>query len=439
MSSSINYQQAVIACHRFGFSPTANQLEEAAKDPITFVTQQLTVPQFSSNLPTSHDIQRMFVQIREEKRNGDMTNRHYPKQTYLTLSYDTLKQAIDSDHSVNWRLLDFFSNHFSVSANDQFMRAMAPTLEREAIAPHLSGSFVQMLVAVTQHPAMLVYLNNEKSFGPHSRLGQRGKGMNENLAREILELHTLGVNGGYQQQDVQELAKAITGWGLPHTRKDNTTGFYFRQAGHEPGQRIVMNKVYQEDGVQQGINILKDLARHPSTAQHLCQKLAMHFVEDTPSPEMVEAMVQTWSDTDGNIRQVMETLFHHDTAWRPSANKFKSPREFFISTYRMCGLQPKSPLKAIQDLEKMGQKPFNAGSPEGYEDITAAWNGASALEARIEWAASIAAMTRHGPMEIMQQSFASQLSETTFNMVSRASSQQSGLSLLLLCPQSILR
>ena len=181
-----------------------------------------------------------------------------------------------------------------MTANGRLMAGLSATLEREAIAPNLFGNFESMLLAVEQHPAMLIYLNNEKSFGPNSRISKRHKkGLNENLAREILELHTLGVNGGYLQEDVIELAKAITGWSVFNPQKERNTGFTFRKNGHEPGTRILLGKRYPNEGIEQGENMLRDLAMNPATVKYICYKLAHHFVGEAPLQSLLNNMENT--------------------------------------------------------------------------------------------------------------------------------------------------
>jgi uncharacterized protein (DUF1800 family) len=223
--------------------------------------------------------------MQSEPQNNKAPN--YSQQIFRQLSADTLTQAINSENSLNWRLLDFFSNHFSVTAQGAVMTALAPTLEREAIAPHIHGQFEDMLLTVCKHPAMLIYLNNDKSAGPNSGYGKRKhRGLNENLAREILELHTLGVNVDYQQADVNELAKGITGWSIAFAKEKNS-GFKFRSFWHESGEHILLNKTYPQKNIRQGEAMLINLARHPATAEHLCYKLARHFISDEPPQSLV--------------------------------------------------------------------------------------------------------------------------------------------------------
>ena len=315
------------------------------------------------------------------------------------------------------------------------MAALAPTLEREAIAPHVLGKFDEMLLAVVKHPAMLIYLNNEKSFGPNSKMGKKGKGLNENLAREILELHTLGVNGGYSQNDVIELAKGITGWTVNNPKKDKDTGFKFNPAGHEPGTRTLLGKTYKQKDIKQGEAMLKDIAAHPSTTKYLCFKLARHFINDKPSASLLAALETTWLKTGGDIKQVMHTLIDSPESWLPQQEKFKSPGDFIFSTLRALQLKQMKAKHLLYSFISLGQKPFNAGSPAGYGDEHTDWDGGSALMARIDWVNSISPMSKVNAEQVMLNSFSASLSQHSYQIISRAESRKLALTLVLMSPE----
>lgn len=435
----------VVATNRFGLGAASGELTEANKEPLGWLASKLVPIAFNDDLPSSQDVMRAGQAYRDEKKRSKENKSSPPKSkyaqdTFLSLSTNTLERAIDSKHSVSWRLLDFFSNHFSVTANGRVMRGLAVTLEREAIAPHLLGDFSEMLIAVTQHPAMLLYLNNEKSYGPHSRLGiKRKKGLNENLAREILELHTLGVNGGYQQIDVIELAKGITGWSLANFKRDKKFGFSFKPSGHEPGTRTLLGKSYSQKGVKQGEAMLRSLAKHPNTAHFICYKLAHHFISDSPSETLVNRLVQTWQDTQGNLKSVLLRLFNEPEAWEEKRHKYKTPREYLISVYRGMGNIPISAKRLSRDLTQLGQKPFNAGSPAGYSDNKQDWEGSSALMARIDWVSALIKQYPRNAEDIMRDTLGNEVSERTYNMVLRAGSRELSLALLLLSPEFLRR
>ncbi len=337
------------------------------------------------------------------------------------------------------RLLDFFSNHFSVSDSNQSMMVLSPILEREAIAPNLFGKFEDLLIAVEQHPAMLVYLNNDRSVGPSSQRGKKLRGLNENLAREILELHTLGIGGGYRLQDVRELALAISGWSITNENDVGRVGFKFRNKSHEPGQRNILGTSYAEAGLTQGHAVLRDLARHKKTAQFISYKLAQHLIADEPPKDLVAAMVDTWMKTNGNIKAVITTLVKNSQSWDYEAKKFKTPREFVVSTFRAVNnSQPidQSLLNiGLRVLGLMGQSPFNAGSPAGYSHLNRAWMGSNALMKRIDWVNLVSRRVRETPQSIVNRIFDSQLSPLTVKLLAGAESRAQGLALFLLSPE----
>lgn len=444
--------QAVIATNRFGLGAKPNEILSAQKSPKNWLLEQLnndpSLP-FDKNLPTSNEIMAAIAQYRKlkqrQKKNIDELSEQdneqlaklqkYPRQAHQKLSIDTLMQAITSSNSLNWRLLDFFSNHFSVSAQGQLMTALAPTLEREAIAPNILGNFEDMLLAVVKHPAMLVYLNNERSFGPQSKLGKRGKGLNENLAREILELHTLGVNGGYSQSDVTELAKGITGWGIPNPLKEKFEGFKYRDTGHEPNTRKLLGQSFKDEGVKQGEKMLQYIAQHPSTASYVCLKLARHFISDNPPESLVKKMVKRWNSTNGKIKDVIIEMINAEESWSEASLKFKTPREFIISTYRGLGQKKIKGKQLLYALNVLGQQPFSAGSPAGYSDYQQDWNGASAIMARIELAAQFASRRKPNAEKVMKNTLYESVSELTYKTVLRAESRQQAFTLLLMSPE----
>jgi uncharacterized protein (DUF1800 family) len=450
--SSTKINKVNIAVNRFGYGARGDELEQADKDPKKWLKAQLRAISFIGDFPHSNDIlieqakfqkerKRLKKQPSKNNTSGNMQDnkmiKNFSRLALLNMSADTLKQAIVSSNSVSWRLLDFFSNHFSVTANGRLMVGLAATLEREAIAPNLLGNFEEMLLAVEQHPAMLIYLNNEKSFGPHSRLAKKHKkGLNENLAREIMELHTLGVDGGYSQADVIELAKGITGWSVKRPGKERGEGFVFRAYGHEPGARTLLGKKYGQQGITQGQQMLRDLAMNPATAKYVCFKLAHHFVSQNPPASLLKSMEDIWLKNHGNIKAVMNCLFDAEEAWLDTAQKYKSPREFVISTMRALSLKKFKDKALLATLTNLGQQPFNAGSPAGFSDDEQDWLGASALMARIDWSSMVSGYQKRVNAEkVMSRSLGKSISELTYNSVMRAESRQQALTLLLMSPE----
>ena len=447
-------QEAYIAMNRFGYGASAGDVRDILKtDPIQWLSAQLVPYAMPKNDYTSEiaisevmAYNQLRNQAREES-NSAQENEALLKQRRKDivsrardLALESTSFSFKTSQVLQARLLDFFSNHFSVSRNNLLITALAPTMEREAIAANLSGSFEEMLQAVISHPAMLLYLNNEKSIGPNSRVGRRrkGKGLNENLAREILELHTLGVQAGYTQQDVVEFAKALTGWSIGRPNKGEPAGFKYRVSAHEPGNRTVLGKTYQQrtkqDGLRQAQGILRDLASHPSTAQYLSFKLARHFIADQPSPKLVGEMKRAYLASGGNIPAVVTAMLSHPDAWSLKNQKFKTPRDFVISSCRACQLYRPKP-NVFQIFELMGQGFFNAGSPAGYADTSDAWSSAQALRDRIEWAGHFAEQVTLPVNEIAQYALGPLLSEKTAKAIERAESQSQAIILLLLSPE----
>ncbi|WNC73053.1 DUF1800 domain-containing protein [Thalassotalea psychrophila] len=455
---STTNSKATIAANRFGLGAKPGELELAKQNPKKWLAAQLTPVVFDQNLPSSNDV---FLQLskyqaikRQNKKNkvseeqdkkDNKVRQKFIQTTYRKLASDTFVQSINSDNSLAWRLLDFFSNHFSVSANGNVMTAIAATLEREAIAANLFNNFEDMLLAVSKHPAMLTYLNNERSFGPNSKLAtkskkaKKGVGLNENLAREILELHTLGVKGGYSQADVIELAKGITGWSVANSHKEDATGFIYRAWGKEPGNRVLLGKTYKQKGIKQGEAMLKGLANHPNTAKFICHKLVKHFISDNPDSQLVDILVKRWQETGGNIKEVMLALINSEQAWHVEQEKFKTPREFLQSTYRAL---PQNTIKFKQlffTLNTFGQQPFQAGSPAGFSDEQQDWDGGNALMSKIDWTTLYASRIRSNAENIMNNTLALASSHNTYKAVVRAESRKQALVMLLMSPEFLRR
>ncbi|HZV20776.1 MAG TPA: DUF1800 family protein, partial [Hyphomicrobiales bacterium] len=288
------------------------------------------------------------------------------------------------------RMVMFWSNHFCVSARKAGVtRILAGAYEREAIRPHVFGRFSDMLLAVEKHPAMLVYLDNEQSVGPNSRGGQRmQKGLNENLSREVLELHTLGADGGYSQEDVTSLARILTGWRF--ARDDNALGsegrYVFNPNLHEPGDHELLGVVYREDGAAQGEKALLALARHPATARHIAKKLAIHFVSDTPDPKLVSRLEKNFRDTDGDLASVSKALIEAPEAWEPQPAKLRLPYEFLVASVRAANVEMQAP-QINGALNSMGQPLWSPPAPNGFSDLTATWASPKGMKSRLDFAA----------------------------------------------------
>jgi uncharacterized protein (DUF1800 family) len=316
----------------------------------------------------------------------------------------------------------------------------AGSFEREAIRPHVLGRFADMLKAVEQHPAMLFFLDNQQSLGPDSRAGEdRKRGLNENLAREIMELHTLGVGGGYSQDDVTSLARIITGWTFAGRQgKLGTPGsFVFNANAHQPGPQPLLGKVYQDDGVAQGEAALADIARHPSTAKFIATKFARHFTSDDPPPALVARLQQVFGKTDGDLRALAVALLDSDEAWQAPLSKMRSPYEYLVATGRLLARIPDEPSRYLGGLSLLGQPLWSPAGPNGFPDTNAAWAAPEGMKLRLDVAAQVASRLGDNidPRDLLEVVAADAASPETRRTVERAESRQQALALLLMSPE----
>jgi uncharacterized protein (DUF1800 family) len=335
------------------------------------------------------------------------------------------------------RLVMFWSNHFTVSVQKPVVSGLAHNYEVEAIRPHVTGRFADMLKAVVRHPAMLTYLDNAQSIGPNSRAGQRrNKGLNENLAREILELHTLGVNGGYSQNDVIALAKILTGWGLSRKGDSFEPRFAFAPQTHEPGSKTLLGKTYAEDGEAEGVKALDDLANHPATARFIATKLVRHFVADTPPQAAIDKLASVFQATMGDLRAVSQALIDLPMVWATPLVKFKTPYEYVVSTFRLLSFEPDQK-QALGALESLNYRVFNAASPAGYADTSTAWAGPDAVMKRIEWARALTRKLSNDidPKALADMAFGPVMREETRFVIAGAETARDGVAFLLSSPE----
>jgi uncharacterized protein (DUF1800 family) len=338
------------------------------------------------------------------------------------------------------RLTMFWANHFAVAVGKgPEVRILAGAFEREAIRPHVFGRFEDMLLAVETHPAMLVFLDNQQSIGPDSRASGHGKrGLNENLAREIMELHTLGVDTGYTQRDVTSFANILTGWTVarPANRFGTPGNFAFNENAHEPGAHTVLGVTYQNNGINQGRAVLRDLAHHPATAHHMALKLARYFVADSPPPNLVASMAAAYTQTRGDLSAVYQTLIASDEAWDPKLVKIRSPLEYLVALLRASGERPK-PGMIVGALNAMGQPLWNPSGPNGFADTVDAWASSEGLATRIDVANMVANMTpgRTDPRRFASDTLGALLTPDTDRAISRAESKTQAVSIAFLSPE----
>ena len=340
-----------------------------------------------------------------------------------------------------------------MSVDKPLVLGIAGSFEREAIRPHVLGNFSDLLLAAEQHPAMLLYLDNHLSAGPNSQAARRASrrgaavrlGINENLAREILELHTLGVNGRYTQADVTTFAQVISGWSIGGGSGRLASGepgrFLFRAELHEPGAKTLLGTRYADEGVGQGEAVLRDLAQRPATAQHIATKLARHFVADEPPPAAVDRLAHAFLQSHGHLPTVYRALIDTPDAWAQPLTKYKTPSEYVISTHRGLSLPVAHEARALAGFELLGQRTYSPGSPAGWPDRSADWDGSSALLKRVELADVMGQRfgTRYSAPELAVELLGDTLGTATRTALEHAASAAQALTLLLAAPEFLRR
>lgn len=491
----VNEHHAAVAANRFGLGATPGLLKEIQGDPQGWLLSQLApeqdLPPPLAALPdTGDDLTAFGRWVRQFGRqarsaagregNADMAGNGMAAQArqaasdsdvgasfqkgllprYLRAAKARFDTAVRSETPFRERLIHFWSNHFVVSAAKPAAIAMPPSFERDVARKHVCGSFLDMLTASSKHPAMTFYLDNYISIGPNSRCGLNPElvtfsapvigtpdGLNENLAREILELHTVGVNGGYDQGDVTRFALVITGWNTLTERtgplramyraarsKMSGSYFNFNEDAHEPGPKIVMGKQYSQEGVEQGEAVLADLSSHPQTARFLATKLVRHFVSDDPPPALVTRVAEAFLETEGDLAHVAGVLVRSPEAWQAPLSKLKRPEEYLVSAARALGAPAITEAELGSTLNQMGQRTYMQPGPDGWPDVGAAWMGPDMLWKRLEWATGTAqktAGTDVDPAALAMDVLGGVVSTATLREIRRAESPAQGLTLLL--------
>ncbi|TFW61901.1 DUF1800 family protein [Bradyrhizobium sp. MOS001] len=479
--------EAVLALHRFGMGPRPGSLAAVGTDPRGALIAELDRPlalSAAASLPTSAKAYRTVAdanarraarakQAQQQAKKqqvaavptapGDQaqaqaqTEGQAPAQgqekdaaemaakqaadavpdpgrpIYLQEAKLRIEAALAADIGFAERLVWFWSNHFYISAYK--IQSMSGAYEREAIRANALGHFVDLLLAVEGHPAMLFYLDNLGSMGANSIAGiNRSRGLNENIAREIMELHTLGVRTGYTQDDVISFANVLTGWTLvpPGDNPEHGGEFTFNPRLHEPGGQTVLGKRYEQEDAEQGRAVLRDLAAHPATATHVATKLVRHFVADEPPPPLVEQMAKTFRDTEGDLKQVAITMVSSDDAWRGSPSKLKRPSEWGVGMVRATGITVVDPTRFTAGQELLGEGLWRPSAPKGYPDDEASWiDGIGRrLDIANNFAERVAATA--DPQGIIEDVFASQIAPEVKQAVGRAESRQQALALLFM-------
>jgi uncharacterized protein (DUF1800 family) len=472
--------KAAIAATRFGLGARPGEIEAARRDPQGFLRAQIrregadqpqvedaTSAQRSAEFRDYQEARRA-ARLEKVANNADAGDDAEPKaRDPGKMARKMLRQDVGGDFEARmalaastdaafrerWTL--FWANHFTASATKFVTAAYVGPFEMEAIRPHVFGRFVELLGAVETHPAMMTYLDQVQSIGPDSQAAQfarrgalrgglqkvanRTPGLNENLAREIMELHTVGVNGGYTQADVTEFARAMTGLTLGRERdgQANLGSAVFHPQAHQPGERTIMGVRYPAGGKEQASAILADLAAKPQTARFVCTKLARHFVADDPPPALVARLETAWMGSQGDLAHVAEALIAAPEAWTPQARKFKTPYEFLVSSYRAAGAQPDPIERVSAVLTSLGQKPFAAPSPKGWPDDAQSWAAPDAIVKRMQFAQAFSSRAAgdRDPKALARDALGARLSPETAKAVARAESRPEGFALLLMSPE----
>jgi uncharacterized protein (DUF1800 family) len=468
---------AFIAANRFGLGAGPGELAAASIDPKAWLKSQLAAtPETPAALAELSDPADDFVELRclmypadalrvrrsvlgsAAKLGGSKPGKPVPATALLTAA-DTRKIAklvsgryqsevtarlitqVQSRQPLRERLVAFWSNHFTVSVTRSPVKIFAGAFEREAIRPHVTGRFQDLLLAAVRHPAMLIYLENTISTGTHSPLGRRrDMGLNENLARELLELHTLGVDGGYTQGDVTQFARILTGWSVAGPGEKGPGGFIFRPAMHEPGEKHLLGNHFSEGGEKEGLDALALLARHPSTANHIARQFAGHFIADDPPPAVVDRFAEVFRQTDGDLTALTLAAIDAPEAWAQPLAKVKSPNEFVVASLRATEAPLTGPGivgAALTALRGLGQMPFAALSPAGWPDKADAWIGPDAVMERADFAAALARRLRGRliPDRLAEASIGPVASPTLGQVLAHAASVEDANALILASPE----
>jgi len=469
--------EAALSLHRFGVGAGVDELKQVSGDARGMLKAQLARPDAAlitqPSLPSSSTAARLLVRAQIAKRTAAMAGAATApprplarmdlndalassdpgairRSVYEAEVTARLRHGATTQVSFVERLVLFWTNHFAVSVDKGAVHVLAGAMEREAIRPHVLGKFADLLKAAERHPAMLLFLDNQQSIGPNSRVGSRtGRGLNENLAREILELHTLGVDGGYTQTDVTNLARILTGWGWtpPKSDRDDAGQTAFFAERHEPGPITVLGRTYAAEGAAQADAVLDDLARHPATARHLARKLAAHFVgndpqaaqfvRDDPPAAAVARIEAAFRQSDGDLRAVAAAIVDCPQAWDPTPRKIKTPYEFVLSVARLEPRILDDEQTLMRAFVALGQRPMAPPSPKGFEDEQAAWLAPHSFKERVDWASMVADRfpPSSDPAALADDLFGPLLSSQTKLEVAHAASGPQALTLLLMSPE----
>jgi uncharacterized protein (DUF1800 family) len=432
-----------------GAKPTGQGMMDMTLAPPAPPSPTDLVYQPSDRLPTMQAAFRTFGDYQQQQKaaKDDPMLRRQAVAPLLELAGEEIlartRLAATTPAGFRERWTLFWSNHFTMAAKGLPETVAVGPFEREAIRPHVFGRFQDLLIASSSHPGMLLYLDQAQSIGPNSQAGLRrgGKaGLNENLGREIMELHTVGADAGYTQADVTEFARALTGWSMGGANgpPEQEGAFVYRANFHEPGARTIMGKTYPDLGQDQALVVLKDLAANPHTADHLARKIAIHFVADDPPPALVARLRSAYLESRGDLAVVAAALISAPESWEPAPRKFKTPYEYLVSAYRAADAAPRDPAKEInQPLAALGQRPFTAPQPNGWSETAADWAAPDAVVKRLTWAQGFANAyaPQTPPPDEAKAVLGARLGDKTLTAVTRAESRPEAFAILLMSPE----
>ena len=446
---SLNDEMALTAQRRFGFGISPNSLPDISRDPHAYVLGQLEDYHYhdTSGLPASDDLLRQMrvwqIKVHDAAvaTDGDKTLQKSKNLFVRDKLQDEIQyrqdQAFRTDKPLAERLVAFWSDHFCISCSKgESVKVVAGAYEREAIRPFVTGRFRDMLGAVMHHPAMLAYLDNTMSVGPESPAGQKqDKGLNENLGRELMELHTVGVKAGYTQTDVTNAARIITGWGISDTKQTDGGHFQFNARRHQPGKFTVMNESFAQKGEAQGEALLDMLAAHPATANHVAGKLVRYFVGDSASPALIAAVAKRFSQSHGDLKETVAELVKADAAWQAPPAKIIPPFDMAIAAQRLTG-QPLELKQLVNFTNVLGQPVWTPRSPNGFPDNDHAWGAPNSIVKRFDFALQYAGYAGKGldARELADAAFGSALKPQLALALKRAASRPEALATLIMSP-----
>lgn len=406
--------------------------EPVPSDPTAWLLDQLKRPDPVAMNPPASSVSGLIA-IREDRRNR-IPGQSQARALYSAHGHASLAHAAATKAPFRERLVWFWTNHFTISLRRAECAGVAAAFVEEAIRPHVTGRFEDMLLAVMRHPAMLMYLDNENSVGPNSPANRSGKrGLNENLARECLELHTVSTAGGYSQADVTSLARVLTGWTID--RRAEQPGFVFNRAMHEPGSHVVMGRTMPPEEAG-GIEAMRFLAAHPATHRFLATKLVRHFVADEPPPRAIARIEGVLRDSKGNLGAAAAALVGLEDAWAPPGTKFRTPQDLFIASIRALGGPSATSMDMMRIISALGQPLWIAPAPNGWPDQASAWSTPEAMMRRIDWTYAFAGrIGPREPMEVAEIALGPLLRPATQDAIARAGSRRDAMTILLTSPE----